>query len=227
MIEGRERSIGHPWHMLKELADQLGLANTLKAAGRALHDVARLCGVSRFLIVGPPSQDDGPLLFDSNGEAGLAGGNRPAEARAISIAGAAVPEPLLVSSGPIVDLIAGGSREASVAFVVPVRIEGQTLWCAIFEGRREIFDEATRAILSVGVHAAHSRLLEAPPRRAADLTAREQQVLEWIASGKTDIEVGAILGISPRTVRFHVSNIKRKLGVVTRIQAVALQMRAG
>ena len=43
----------------------------------------------------------------------------------------------------------------------------------------------------------------------------------WVADGKTDFEVGKILSISPRTVRFHIRNAKTKLGVATRIQAVA------
>jgi DNA-binding CsgD family transcriptional regulator len=52
------------------------------------------------------------------------------------------------------------------------------------------------------------------------LTRRESECLHWVAGGKTDFEVGKILEISPRTVRFHITNAKTKLGVATRIQAV-------
>jgi DNA-binding CsgD family transcriptional regulator len=45
-----------------------------------------------------------------------------------------------------------------------------------------------------------------------------------VADGKTDVEVGKILDISPRTVRFHINNAKVKLGVSTRIQAVAKRL---
>lgn len=55
------------------------------------------------------------------------------------------------------------------------------------------------------------------------LSKRESECLRWVAEGKTDGEAGKILGISPRTVRFHINNAKDKPGVATRIQAVALR----
>ena len=54
----------------------------------------------------------------------------------------------------------------------------------------------------------------------ASLTARESECLHWVGEGKTDAEVGKTLDISSRTVRFHITNAKRKLGVTSRIQAV-------
>jgi DNA-binding CsgD family transcriptional regulator len=50
----------------------------------------------------------------------------------------------------------------------------------------------------------------------AALTARETEVTRWIAEGKTDPEIGRILGISPRTVNKHRDNIFAKVGVATR-----------
>ena len=52
------------------------------------------------------------------------------------------------------------------------------------------------------------------------LTTRELDVLAWAAEGKTAWEIGKILSISERTVKFHLSNIYRKLGVTTRAQAL-------
>jgi DNA-binding CsgD family transcriptional regulator len=52
------------------------------------------------------------------------------------------------------------------------------------------------------------------------LTRREIQCLKWAAAGKTDAEVGEIVAISLPTVRFHITNATRKLGVVSRSQAV-------
>lgn len=52
------------------------------------------------------------------------------------------------------------------------------------------------------------------------ITAREREVLEWIYRGKSNIEVGMILGISPLTVKNHVQKILRKLNVLNRTQAV-------
>ena len=53
------------------------------------------------------------------------------------------------------------------------------------------------------------------------LTCREREVLHWTAQGKGCWETGHIVGISERTVKFHLQNIYRKLNVVNRAQAVA------
>jgi DNA-binding CsgD family transcriptional regulator len=55
---------------------------------------------------------------------------------------------------------------------------------------------------------------------ALPVTAREREVLEWLAAGKTDKEIGAILALSPRTVQKHLQHIYVKLGVETRTAAV-------
>jgi DNA-binding CsgD family transcriptional regulator len=51
------------------------------------------------------------------------------------------------------------------------------------------------------------------------LTLRETDVLEWVAEGKTNAEIGIILGMSPRTVQKHLEHIFEKLGVETRTAA--------
>jgi DNA-binding NarL/FixJ family response regulator len=56
---------------------------------------------------------------------------------------------------------------------------------------------------------------------AADLTAREQQVLELLSDGHTMRQIATRLGISTRTVETHVAKVYRKLGVRTRVQAVS------
>ena len=53
------------------------------------------------------------------------------------------------------------------------------------------------------------------------LSAREVEVLKWVKSGKTNWEISAILNISERTAKFHVSNIINKLNTSTRGHAVA------
>lgn len=64
-------------------------------------------------------------------------------------------------------------------------------------------------------HSARQALL--PP---VQLTRREIQCLKWGAAGKTDAEIGAIMDISVPTVRFHMRNAARKLGVAGRSQAI-------
>ena len=53
------------------------------------------------------------------------------------------------------------------------------------------------------------------------LTDRERVVLAWVAEGKSDWEIGVILGLAETTVRFHADNGRKKLGAVNRAQAVA------
>ena len=66
-------------------------------------------------------------------------------------------------------------------------------------------------------------------RRDAEpaLTARERQVLEAIAGGSTNREIGGQLHLSPHTVKEHTSSIYRKLGVRNRAEAVKRSQRLG
>ena len=59
------------------------------------------------------------------------------------------------------------------------------------------------------------------------LSAREKEILRWIHLGKSNFEIGTILGISPLTVKNHVQKILRKLNVQNRTHAVgrALELR--
>jgi LuxR family quorum-sensing system transcriptional regulator SolR len=54
------------------------------------------------------------------------------------------------------------------------------------------------------------------------LTSKEREVLKWVMQGKTSWEVGTILSVSERTVKFHLRNIYVKLNVVNRAQAVTM-----
>jgi DNA-binding CsgD family transcriptional regulator len=55
---------------------------------------------------------------------------------------------------------------------------------------------------------------------AISLTDREQQVLTWIAQGKSSWEIGQIILCEECTVNFHCRNIMGKLNVNTRAHAV-------
>ncbi len=65
------------------------------------------------------------------------------------------------------------------------------------------------------------------PGSEARLTRREHDALTWVAEGKSDWEIGMILGVSETTARFHVDNARKKLGAVNRAQAVARLLGAG
>ena len=60
---------------------------------------------------------------------------------------------------------------------------------------------------------------------AFGLTLRESEVLYWVAKGKTNRDIGDILGSSPATVKKHLERIYEKLGVETRTAAAAMAMQ--
>jgi DNA-binding NarL/FixJ family response regulator len=59
------------------------------------------------------------------------------------------------------------------------------------------------------------------------LTPREAEVLGLVAAGKTNREIGEALYVSEKTASVHVSNILRKLGVTSRVDAAAVAQRIG
>jgi DNA-binding CsgD family transcriptional regulator len=65
-----------------------------------------------------------------------------------------------------------------------------------------------------------------PPgdRLTQNLSPRELTVLIWMTRGKTNLEIGRILGVRERTIRFHVERIFAKLDVTSRSQAVAVAL---
>ncbi len=56
------------------------------------------------------------------------------------------------------------------------------------------------------------------------LTAREAEVLYWLVKGKTNRDIGDILGASPATVKKHLERVYVKLGVETRTAAAGIAM---
>lgn len=61
----------------------------------------------------------------------------------------------------------------------------------------------------------------------APLTPREVECLQWAAVGKTDWEIGQLLEVSAATAHYHIERAKAKLGVSSRVQAVALAVLRG
>lgn len=63
--------------------------------------------------------------------------------------------------------------------------------------------------------------------QAAQLTAREREVLQLLALWMPNKSIARRLGISPHTAKFHVASILSKLGASSRAEAVALGARGG
>ncbi len=58
-------------------------------------------------------------------------------------------------------------------------------------------------------------------------TAREMEVLQQLATGRTNLQIARELGIAERTVRFHVENLFGRLNVDNRVEAVVKAMKLG
>lgn len=59
------------------------------------------------------------------------------------------------------------------------------------------------------------------------LSSREREILQWVAAGKQQQDVGDILSISARTVEVHLRSAREKLGALTTSQAVGRAIRLG
>lgn len=70
-------------------------------------------------------------------------------------------------------------------------------------------------------------LRPAQPTGLAALTPSQCDVLKWMVEGKTNWEIAKVLGRSEHTVKHHVAEILRKLGVRNRAQAVARALGSG
>ncbi len=77
-------------------------------------------------------------------------------------------------------------------------------------------------VAEVMVHAAGQ-----PPKPGLDLTERERVVLALMVEGLNNTQIAGRLGVSPSTIKSHVSNILTKLGVASRTEAVTLALRNG
>ena len=67
----------------------------------------------------------------------------------------------------------------------------------------------------------------ATPMEDLQLSAREHECLVWTSRGKSSSDIGAILGLSPRTVDSYLEKVCAKLHVRTRVEAVAVAVRSG
>ncbi|MEM7800585.1 MAG: response regulator transcription factor [Chloroflexota bacterium] len=94
--------------------------------------------------------------------------------------------------------------------------------------------EAAIAAINCGIHVVDPLYKVMPTSVAlpADLqiealTPREREVLYLLAEGMTNKGIGQALGVSPHTIKFHVTSILNKLNAQSRTEAVAIATRAG
>ncbi len=115
-----------------------------------------------------------------------------------------------------------------------VGIRGVMGWCTYFAfsnfDRRQLPKlRSMMQIIAPHFHLAYLRAVmpQEPTVRIQPLTPREEEIMRWVAEGKTNWEISMILGVSLNTIKFHLKNIFEKLGgVENRWTAVANWQRS-
>jgi DNA-binding NarL/FixJ family response regulator len=72
-----------------------------------------------------------------------------------------------------------------------------------------------------------ARLVARMARPPLSLTPRELEVLQLVAQGRANKEIAALIGVTERTVKFHLSAIMARLGAANRTEAVTLAAQNG
>lgn len=141
------------------------------------------------------------------------------------------PRPVAVDAA----LLSAEGDDVPVVFRVVVRLQKARM--LVHDGDRVAASSLLAEAATIADSLGHARLQRSVARFAADaglrpapepsgvdpLTARERQVLELIAEGLSNRQIGERLFISVKTVSVHVSAVLRKLGASTRTEAALMQ----
>jgi len=100
---------------------------------------------------------------------------------------------------------------------LPIYVRDGLLVSFVLNRTRRDFTDRERALLDL--MRPHLAKIFRKVNSFGGLTAREAEVLRWVAAGKSDAQIGAILRISARTVQKHLQNVYDKLGVESRTAA--------
>jgi len=97
----------------------------------------------------------------------------------------------------------------------------------VVDGVRRVLDGGVYADPSVASLLAQGLRTGSSGDGVSELSGREVEVLQLVADGQSNKQVGELLGLSALTVKSHLARIARKLGTGDRAEMVALAMRAG
>jgi DNA-binding CsgD family transcriptional regulator/tetratricopeptide (TPR) repeat protein len=192
-------------------------------AGQDLLDGARRL-IARHGPAGGWKREVGALAAQCEAEAARLAGDHDPDTWAVAVTaweGLAMPYPAAYCRWRRAEalLALGTARDQARELLVAAAGTAATLGAAPLEdGIRRL---ARRARLPLGPGPA------GPGPAGAELTAREQEVLELIAAGRSNRQIAELLYISEKTASVHVSNILRKLGVASRGEAAAAAYRRG
>lgn len=102
---------------------------------------------------------------------------------------------------------------------------GASIYCVKTAGREDLASAIRQAFLhSIYIAGSKERTATAPvitkvKAAASDLTRRELEILRLVAEGRSNAQLAKTLWVTEQTVKFHLSNIYRKLDVANRTEA--------
>jgi DNA-binding NarL/FixJ family response regulator len=139
-------------------------------------------------------------------------------------AGAAAPRVLVLTTFENDDYVLDALRAGASGFLLKRAHPEQVLEGirVVARGEALLFPTALRRLVS-----ASSAADDGDRLAQARLTEREQQVLRLLASGLSNLEIGAKLFLGTETVKTHVGSVLAKLGVRDRTQAVVRAYESG
>ena len=215
--------------------DEAQEATALTQLGRAFVGLAAALGYQRVVVFDTSdlSQPIGKaLLFTAQGRAELGhiAGRRDAHVHPAVAEALAQDRPILADD---IRRREGISQEewakalppevaTGQTLILPVHRQGRCVLIAGCSGQEASTTPVTRSLLHTAAHVVYDRhkALKAAPAQHPALTQREAECLHWMGQGKTGSEIAKITGISARTVRYHLRNVKKKLGAQTTIDAL-------
>jgi len=118
-------------------------------------------------------------------------------------------------------------------FAVPIHGPGSLQGLVTMATRQTLtFNRADCAVLETMARAVWERCRSAEGFGTLDsgrmqLSPREIECLQWAAAGKSDADIALLVGIKPATAHFHIEQAKKRLGVNTRVEAVAVGVLHG
>jgi transcriptional regulator EpsA len=198
----------------------------LNAVPRNAEELRRLCDRDSGLVVRlvRHCREYGRLVFRFEGMEADLHGDCPALPRH----GSGDSDPRSFSHQRLAtDVVQQGLRNVLVHGTE--RVNGGSTFFALFEMSEppSVRHEFYLSMLVPHLHLAFLRIIAnrdsgvSAAKPALALSARELEVLSYLLAGKTNIEIGMILGLSALTIKNHLQKIYRKLNVSNRVQALA------
>jgi LuxR family quorum sensing-dependent transcriptional regulator len=115
-------------------------------------------------------------------------------------------------------------------YVVPIYGVGGAVHVLTMTGEKPRVDIVARAelhLIAIYAYARAKQLRRRSGGNPVSLRPREREVLRWAAAGKSDWEIGEIIGVSESAAHKHIESAKRKWRVSTRVQAIVEAIRQG